>query len=251
MQLAAFFKTLKEPAFRAKQFLLRVYTKKAVSIDDITEFSLPLREHLKGISFISSLQTVKRLESTDGTRKYLFALTDGQTVESVLIEDDERLTLCVSSQVGCAMGCRFCLTATGGFKRNLKAHEICDQILSVSRDIEPERKITNIVLMGMGEPLSNYEEVTHALKIMTGWLNISKRRITLSTAGLVPELERLYSDGFRVNPAISLNATTDDLRSIIMPVNRKYNLKTLLSACRRLPIPERRRITFEYVLLKG
>ncbi|MBF0466662.1 MAG: 23S rRNA (adenine(2503)-C(2))-methyltransferase RlmN [Nitrospirae bacterium] len=250
-QLAAFFKTLKEPAFRAKQFLLRVYTKKAVSIDEITEFSLPLREHLKGISFISGLRIVNRLVSNDGTRKYLFALGDGLTIESVLIEDGERLTLCVSSQVGCAMGCKFCLTARGGFKRNLKAHEICDQILCVSRDIEPQRRITNIVMMGMGEPLSNYKEVTGALKIMMEWLNISKRHITLSTAGLVPELERLYCDGFNVNPAISLNATTDDIRSMIMPVNKRYNLKTLLSACRRLPIPERRRITFEYVLLKG
>jgi 23S rRNA (adenine2503-C2)-methyltransferase len=227
-----------------------VYVKRSVSIDDITEFSQPLRETLKGCSFISNPHIIKRMDSQDGTRKYLFALHDGQSVESVLIEDGERLTLCVSSQIGCAMGCKFCLTGSMGFKRNLRAYEICDQILCVSRDKEPKRLITNIVMMGMGEPLNNYDEVTRALKIMTGWMGISKRRITLSTSGLVPELERLYSDGFAVNPAISLNATTDALRSRIMPVNKKYNLKALLSACRGLPISPRRRITFEYVMLK-
>ncbi len=228
-----------------------MYVKKSISIDDITEFSLPLRETLKGSAFISNPRIIKRLDSHDGTRKYLFALQDGLTIESVLIADNDRLTLCVSCQVGCAMGCKFCLTASLGFKRNLKAHEICDQILSVSRDIEPQQKITNIVMMGMGEPLNNYDEVTRAIRIMTELMGISKRRITLSTSGLVPELERLYRDGFAVNPAVSLNATSETVRDLIMPVNKKYNLKALLSACRGLPIPPRRRITFEYVMLKG
>jgi 23S rRNA (adenine2503-C2)-methyltransferase len=164
--------------------------------------------------------------------------------------EEERLTLCISSQVGCAMGCRFCLTGAIGFRRNLTAYEIVDQVLSVSRDIMPV-KLTNVVLMGMGEPLANFDNVVEALRRMTTMMGLSPRRITLSTAGIAPRILDLAESAPPVNLAISLNATTDAVRTGIMPVNRTYPLAVLLSACRQFPLAARRRITFEYVLLKG
>jgi 23S rRNA (adenine2503-C2)-methyltransferase len=172
-----------------------------------------------------------------------------------LIPDEDRQTLCISSQVGCQQACRFCLTGSGGFTRNLKAFEIADQVLEVERILRQERKrrITNIVLMGMGEPLANFDEVMAALKVITSekGLGFSPRRVTISTDGLVPEIDRLGNCGVKVNLAVSLNATTDEVRDRIMPVNRRYPIKELLAACRRFPLEPRRRITFEYVLLKG
>ena len=193
--------------------------------------------------------------SKDGTRKFLFELEDGRAIESVLIPDEDRQTLCISSQVGCRQACRFCLTGSKGFTRNLKACELVDQVLEVSRILKREetRGLTNIVLMGMGEPLENFDEVVKALKTVTSdkGLAFSPRRVTLSTAGLVPEIEKLGKSGLKVNLAISLNAATDEVRDTIMPVNRRYPIKALLSACKRFPLEPRRRITFEYVLLQG
>ena len=238
------------PKYRATQLLHWIYERYVVSLQEITEFSKLLRNELAQTAAISNLELAVRQRSQDGTEKFLFSLEDGQTIESVLIPDKDRLTLCISSQAGCAMGCSFCVTGDIGLIRNLKAHEIVDQIISVNRLIAP-RRITNIVLMGMGEPLANFDEVVEALWRITGLMGISKRRITLSTSGLVPKMLELPQKAPDVNLAVSLNATTDEVRSRIMPINKTYPLKELLDACRRYPLRPRRRITFEYVLIDG
>ncbi len=237
------------PAFRAKQLLHWIYERRIGSIEEITELSKDLRQSLSRIAYISSLRLLDRQISADGTEKFLFGLEDGESIESVLIPDKERLTQCISSQVGCAMGCLFCLTGKLKLRRNLRAYEIADQVLSVNRLIQG--RVTNIVLMGMGEPLANFDEVVEALWRMTGLMKISKRRITLSTSGIAPKILELSQKAPRVNLAISLNATTDKVRDRVMPVNKKYPLKVLLDACRRFPLEPRRRITFEYVMLGG
>lgn len=247
------------PAFRVKQLIHWIYEKYAGSINDITEFSKNLRESLLEKAYISNLELLKRQTSKDRTEKFLFKLEDGESIESVLIPDKDRLTLCISSQVGCAMGCRFCLTAKLKLKRKLKAHEIVDQIISANRHLKSgtdgrtksPRVLTNIVFMGMGEPLANFDEVVESLWRMTEFMKISKRRVTLSTAGIAPRIPELSNAGPRVNLAVSLNATTDEVRNRLMPINKKYPIKSLLDACRRFPLEPRRRITFEYVMLAG
>ena len=238
------------PKYRVDQLIHWIYQKRAPDIHSITEFSKELRAKLSDVAYISSLGLSKKLTSSDGTEKFLFSLEDGETVESVLIPDKDRLTLCISSQVGCAMGCRFCLTGKLGLIRNLKAYEIADQVILVGGLALP-RKITNIVLMGMGEPLANLDEVAEALRRIIGFVGIAKRRITLSTAGLVPKMALLAERGPEVNLAVSLNASTDQERDRIMPINKRYPLKLLIDACRRFPLGPRRRITFEYVLIEG
>jgi len=238
------------PPFRARQLIHRIYEKGAGSIDEIEEFSKQLRWQLSQKAYISNLKLLKRQKASDGTEKFLFEPEDKLSFETVLIPDDDRLTLCISSQVGCAMGCDFCLTGTIGLKRNLKSFEIVDQVIQVSKLIFPKR-ITNIVFMGMGEPLHNIEEVSDALLRFTRLIGVSKRRITLSTAGIVPNLLKLPEMAPPVNIAISLNATTEEVRNTIMPINMRYPLKMLLEACRAYPLEPRRRITFEYVLLNG
>ncbi|MDI6729128.1 MAG: 23S rRNA (adenine(2503)-C(2))-methyltransferase RlmN [Thermodesulfovibrionales bacterium] len=249
-ELESFIKELGLPSFRAKQILHWIYEKHARSIQEITELSKDLREKLSESAYISNLELLGRQVSEDGTEKFLFGLEDAETIESVLIPDEDRLTLCISSQVGCAMDCRFCLTGKLGLKRNLKSHEIVDQIISVSKTIKP-RQITNIVLMGMGEPLANFDNVVDALWRITEFMKISPRRITLSTSGIVPKILELPKKAPAVNLAISLNATTDEVRDYIMPINKTYPLKELLNACRKFPLSPRRRITFEYVMLKN
>ncbi|MDP1759610.1 MAG: 23S rRNA (adenine(2503)-C(2))-methyltransferase RlmN, partial [Thermodesulfovibrionales bacterium] len=258
------------PAYRAKQILHWIYEKRVESIKDITELSKELREKLSDAAYVSNLQLLSRQASKDGTEKFLFGLEDGESIESVLIPDEDRHTLCISSQVGCAMSCGFCLTGGIGFKRNLKAHEIVDQIIAVMKVKSEELKfesseskipshppllkggtggITNIVFMGMGEPLLNLDEVVGALLSITGFMGFSKRRITLSTCGIAPAIPELYRKAPHVNLAISLNATTDDVRDRLMPVNKKYPIRVLLDACRKaqLLLSPRDRITFEYV----
>ncbi len=254
------------PKYRAAQIFEWIYRNRASTFAEMTNIAKPERGMLADRFSISAhrLLTVER--SIDGTRKFLFGLEDNHTIESVLIPDEDRNTLCISSQVGCAQACRFCLTGGGGFRRNLAAFEIADQVLQVEillgeetgRTVggappEQSRLITNIVLMGMGEPLANFDAVVKALKIITAekGLGFSTRRITLSTAGIVPEIDRLGQAGPKVNLAVSLNATTDEVRDRIMPVNRRWPIRELLAACRRFPLDERRRITFEYVLLRG
>jgi 23S rRNA (adenine2503-C2)-methyltransferase len=257
--LAAWLAELGQPAYRAAQVLRWALGRGARSFDEMSDLPRDLREALGGAFSLAPLR-VARLEcSADGTRKFLFELADGLEIESVLIPSERpdgtgegRLTLCVSSQAGCGMGCGFCATAKLGLRRNLAPGEILEQVLEARRDLAGERPITNLVFMGMGEPLHNYDNVVGAVRALTAeWgLGISPKRITVSTVGLVPQMERLLAET-RVNLAVSLSATTDAVRSRLMPVNRKYPLDRLLAACRRLPLPRRKRITFEYVLLAG
>lgn len=239
--------------YRARQVCQWVYAGRAASFDEMTNVAAADRQVLASLFTVSSLVLRRTERSADGTRKFLFGLNDGHTIESVLIPDEERQTLCISSQVGCRQACRFCLTARGGFIRDLRSFEILDQVISVSRLLRDEggRDITNIVLMGMGEPLDNFDEVLRALALLSSprGLGISPRRVTLSTAGLVPQIDLLGRASTRVNLAISLNAPSDEVRSSIMPVNLRWPLAELLAACRRFPLEPRRRITFEYVLL--
>jgi 23S rRNA (adenine2503-C2)-methyltransferase len=243
----------KQPAYRARQVWQWLYQKRAASFADMSNLSAVFREQLAADFSISRLAVERRADSADGTVKFLFRLADDRSIESVLIPEAKRLTLCISTQVGCGFGCGFCATALLGLKRNLHASEIVDQILEASRTLTEDRRITNVVLMGMGEPLANYRQTIKALSVMTNnsWgVGISPRRITLSTVGLVPQIRKLM-DETNVSLAISLHAATDELRSQLMPVNRKYSLRQLMDCCRALPIPRRKRITFEYVLLRG
>lgn len=234
--------------YRAVQIFKWLYQHDAADFEEMTNVSKVLRAELSRTATISRL-TPEMIEiGKDGTRKYLFVLEDGHSVESVIIPDEDRNTLCISSQAGCAMGCAFCLTGTFSLARNLTTAEIVNQILAVRRDVE----VRNIVMMGMGEPLHNLDNVIAALKIMVddNGLQFSTRKVTVSTCGLVPELIRLGNE-VTVNLAVSLNATTDELRDRIMPVNRKYPLSELLAALKQYPLPGRRKITIEYVLLGG
>lgn len=234
--------------YRAVQIFKWLYQHDVSSFDEMTNVSKALRAELAQTACISRLEPETVEIGSDGTRKYLFVLEDGNAVEAVIIPDEDRNTLCISSQAGCAMQCAFCLTGTYNLTRNLTTAEIVNQILAVRRDVE----VRNIVLMGMGEPLHNLDNVIPALQIMAedNGLQLSSRRVTVSTCGLVPELERLGRE-VTVNLAVSLNATTDELRDRIMPVNKAYPIAVLLAALKKFPLPGRRKITIEYVLLGG
>lgn len=248
-EIKEFIKELRLPLYRAEQILRWIYEKGAISIDEITNLSKTLRLRLGGLCYISSLRLIDKKTSGDGTEKFLFELNDGKSIEGVLIPEENRLTLCISTQVGCALGCKFCLTGRMGFKRNLKAFEIVDEVISVRR--LTKRHITNVVFMGMGEPLMNLDETVEAIKRLTSFMHFSKRKITLSTAGVIDGIIRLGQTIPDINLAISLNAVTDKVRDFIMPINKKYPITKLLNTCRQYPLPKRRRITFEYVMLNG
>ena len=242
--------------YRAGQVLAWIYGRGVVDPSAMTNVPRELREVLATELAPPALETVELARSHDGTRKFAFRLDDGEIIESVLIPDRHRLTLCVSSQVGCAMGCGFCATARLGLRRHLRADEIVAQVMLARRHLEADPlgvgHLTNLVFMGMGEPLHNLENLLLALEILVApWgLGISPRRITVSTVGLVPQMRELLART-QVNLAVSLSATTEESRRTLMPVTRKYSLQELLDACRELPLPRRRRITFEYVMLAG
>ena len=247
-ELEAFILGAGKERFRAKQIFKWIYQKGATTFSEMTNISRDFQKDLAEKAYISDLAPETTEVSSDGTRKYLFRLSDGESVESVLIPDEGRNTLCISSQVGCAMACAFCLTGTFRLSRNLTTAEIVSQVCAVRKDAE----IRNIVFMGMGEPLANLENVVRALKIVIDpdALQFSNRRVTVSTSGLIPEMDRLGKE-VTVNLAVSLNATTDELRDQLMPINRRYPLRELMDACRRFPLPSRRMITFEYVMIRG
>ena len=236
--------------YRAGQIFRWIYHRNAKTFWEMTDLSKTLRQWLSQRLTISHLQAEKTQVSRDGSRKYLFPLTDGHHVESVLIPEGDHWTLCISSQMGCPMGCRFCLTGTGGFIRNLTSGEIINQVCAAKEALESPHPLTNIVFMGMGEPLANYENVLKAIAVFLGsnGLQFSKRRVTLSTVGVASAIDALGKDA-SLNLAISLNAADNATRSRIMPVNDAYPLDALLSACKRFPVPAGRRLTFEYVLL--
>ncbi|HEY8517951.1 MAG TPA: 23S rRNA (adenine(2503)-C(2))-methyltransferase RlmN [Candidatus Binatia bacterium] len=243
-------------SYRTGQVLSWIYGRGVTDPDAMTNLPRELRAYLRSELAPPALEVVRIARSHDGTRKMALRLADGELIESVLIPDRHRLTLCVSSQVGCAMGCAFCATARLGLRRHLRIDEIVGQVMLARRHLEEDPlgvgHLTNLVFMGMGEPLHNLENVIGAIDILTSpWgLGISPRRITVSTVGLVPQMQALL-ERTAVNLAVSLSATTEESRRVLMPVTRKYSLRTLLDACRALPLPRRRRITFEYVLLAG
>ena len=239
-------------SYRARQVLKWVYHRRVQTFAEMSDVSLDLRETLTNTFCIDPLSCVQCSPAADGTHKYLFALADQRCIESVCIPAQDRTTLCVSSQVGCAMGCQFCATAHIRPVRNLSAGEIVSQIWHVQGLVPEERPLTNVVFMGMGEPLANYDQVVKAIDIITAeWgLNFSPRRVTVSTVGLVPHLRRLLEDT-QVNLTISLTATTDAVRNTLMPINTRYPLEPLLETCRSFPTQPRNRLTFAYTMLDG
>src|SRR5689334_17727958 len=258
-ELAAELATIGAPKFRANQLWHWIYHRGVAEFDAMTTLSKAFRADLAERYVVRRPDVSRALASVDGTRKWLLKFPNGQEVETVHIPEEDRGTLCVSSQVGCTLTCKFCHTGTQKLVRNLTAAEIVGQVM-VARDALGEwptpaedRQLTNIVLMGMGEPLYNYENVSKALKIVMDHegLSISRRKITLSTAGVVPTIRRCGAE-LGVNLAISLHAVTDELRDVLVPLNKKYPLAELLDACRNYPgSSNARRITFEYVMLKG
>ncbi len=248
-ELQEYFKVMGYEPYRVKQVLEWIYSKKVRSVDEMTNLSKKLREEVKREFYISNLVLMNRQESQDGTQKFLFELEDRKQIESVLIPEGNRSTLCLSTQVGCKFYCSFCYTGKSGFVRNLTTGEIINQILYFSQE---GNKVTNIVLMGMGEPLDNYNNVIKAVKIIYHpWgLGISARKISLSTCGLIPALKKLKNEDFNINLVVSLNASDSNTRDKLMPVNKRHSLKELLKICREYPLKPGRRITFEYVLIK-
>jgi len=238
--------------YRAGQIRHWMFIRLISSFKEMTNVSVKVKEILSKKANLDHLETVRVQVSEDTTKKFLFRLKDGQCIETVLIPEKDHFTLCISSQAGCAMGCRFCLTGRQGFTRNLTSAEIIDQIIQVKRSMEGPERLTNIVFMGMGEPLANYLGVKGAIDnlISSDGMNYSHRRVTLSTCGIVPVIRRLGKDT-KVSLAVSLNAGDDRTRDFLMPVNKTYNLKSLISACRDFPLANRKMITFEYILIKG
>lgn len=245
---------LGDRTFRAEQIYNWMYARDVSSFDAMTTLPKGMRAHLADLAVVHPITLADRVESADGTNKLVFRLNDGANIEAVWIPNADRNTLCISTQVGCAMGCTFCLTAKMGLSRNLTVGEIVDQVVQ-ARQIFPmdtHGRLTNVVYMGMGEPLHNYDNVVASLAILTDdkGLGLSRRKVTVSTSGLVPALKQFGQDA-NVMLAVSLNATTDEVRDQIMPVNRRYPIAVLLEALRDFPLQQRKRITIEYVLLDG
>ena len=258
-EIAGYLATHNLRPYRAKQIADWLYEKRAKSFEAMTDLPQDLRSQLAAEFAFDNLETVRVLGSADTTRKFLFRLRDENLIESVLIpaspalygERSDRRTICVSTQVGCAYGCRFCASGLDGFSRNLDSSEIVQQLLAVEK--ETGERIDNVVFMGMGEPLANFENVVRAIRIINApWgLEIGARHITVSTSGLAPQIRKLADDPLQSRLAISLHGATDDVRDKIMPVNRKYNLGTLLSACDYYASRKKQRIYFEYILIAG
>jgi 23S rRNA (adenine2503-C2)-methyltransferase len=273
-QVSSLMDSLGEPAYRAKQLLDAVYRQRADSIEEISTFPVALRGKLveRGVS-VGLPRIEKRFVSVDGTVRYLISFADGQSVETVWMpegdggesdgateaiesledgqRDWKRATICVSSQVGCAVDCQFCLTALLGVKRNLSPGEIAGQVLAVLKDqkVLPQHERINLVFMGMGEPFLNYDSFMKAVRLLVQEVGLAESRMTVSTAGIVPRISQFGREEIRPRLAISLNASNDDLRTQVMPINKKWNLEMLMGAAREFPLRNRERVTFEYVLL--
>ena len=238
---------LGEKRYKARQLASWIYAKGVTNFAQMTELSKELREKLSQIAFIDNIKLVKKqISQKDMSEKFLFELSDGEKIETVLMWEGKRVTICLSTQVGCQLGCTFCATGKMGYKRNLTAGEIVDQIIALG-----DRHITHVVLMGMGEPLLNYDHTLKALKIMNNEMGLSfaARRITLSTAGIPHMIEKLAGEKSRIKLAISLNAATDTKRNELMPINKKHPLEELLGRVKYFTEKTKRRITFEYVLI--
>ena len=240
------------PPFRARQIFRWIWKRGVTDISSMTDLSKPLRGQLAEDFAVRTPRTLRRDVSEDGTQKFVLSLEDDKQIESVFIPDTPSQTFCVSTQVGCAMGCAFCLTGKMGLIRNLTAGEIAGQVRVLAHGLDLDDRTFNIVLMGMGEPLHNYDATMKALRILNDshGLGVHPKRVTLSTVGLVPMLDRLAQEDLMPNLAISLHATTEEQRTAIVPPTKKYSLHDVLEACRRFPLSKRSRITFEYVLLE-
>ncbi len=260
-ELQAQLKDWGEPAFRARQVWEWLYVRLATSYEAMTNLPQTLRDRLVAAYPIGRLKPRIDLLSSDGwTRKILFALPDGAQIETVLMEYETRNTVCASTQAGCAMGCTFCATGQGGFQRNLTAGEIVEQVLFFDRELRAaqaststDHQVTNVVLMGMGEPFANYTALLEALKRLSdpGGYNFGARRLTVSTVGLVPMIERFTEERLQVNLAVSLHAATNELRSSMLPINKRYPLEVLIPTCRAYTNITHRRLSFEWAMIEG
>lgn len=251
-ELATFCVALGEKAFRGKQLFQWLYGRSAEHFEDMTNLSLALRTRLSDVAEVGELTLVQRqISRKQDAEKLLFRLPDGFQIESVMMHEATRRTLCVSSQVGCPIDCKFCATGKMGLLRNLSAGEIVNQLLTAQRVCRTN--VTNVVLMGMGEPMNNYDEMIKACYLMTDeeGPNLGQRHIVISTSGLIPKIRQFTEEGHKFRLAISLNATTDEVRDKLMPLNRKYPIADLLAAARAYTAKARQRVTFEYVLLEG
>ncbi len=251
--LQAWVASIGEKSFRAKQLWRWMYLRNVGSFDEMTDLSRSFREQLAERARLDVLENTGVFQASDGTRKLTWKTLSGGTIESVLIPSESRNTLCISSQVGCAINCQFCLTAKMGLRAHLSSAEVVDQVVQTRRMFEAEQHISNVVFMGMGEPLHNPDNVIPATNILVDGdgLNMSRRKVTVSTSGLVPAIVQLGEAQSRVRLAVSLNATTDEVRDWIMPINRKYPLDVLMKTLRAFPLGKNERITFEYVMLAG
>ena len=241
-----------EKAFRAKQLYQWMHEKLAADFDEMTNLPKSFREKLAADYIWTSLETVDvRISGVDGTRKYLFCLEDGNVIESVLMRYKHGNSVCVSSQAGCRMGCRFCASTLNGLARNLRASEILEQVYRIQRDTG--ERVSNVVIMGSGEPMDNYENVVRFIRLLSApeGLNISQRNITVSTCGLVPQIYRLAEEGLQITLALSLHAPSDEVRRELMPIANRYPLREVLDACGNYYEKTGRRLTFEYSLVKG
>ena len=241
---------LGEKKYRAEQIFKWIYVDKVKEFDEMTNLSIELRKKLKQNYTMCNFNIIKKQESSDGTKKYLFDVLDGNAIETVLMQYHHGKTICVSSQIGCKMGCKFCASTGIKFVRSLTSGEIVEQILAVEQDIGD--KISNIVFMGIGEPFDNYENVMKAIKIINNQkgLNIGARHISISTSGLVPMIYKFADEELQCTLSISLHATNDEKRSSMMPINNRYNIKELMKACRYYIEKTNKRISFEYALAK-
>lgn len=243
-----------QPRYRGRQIFRRIYARRETDFQAFTDLDKKFRDFLSTRYTIALPRIEREFRSRDDSIRFLFRLDDGQPVEAVFMPEDNRTTLCISSQVGCAVDCRFCFTGLLGLKRNLTAGEMVGQVLALIRAQQiPRKTALNVVFMGMGEPLLNFQPVMKAIRLLAHpeGVGMAARRITLSTSGIVPRLYDLAREPIRPRLAVSLNASTDEQRTALMPLNRKYPLEALLGACREYPLRPRERLTFEYVLLEG
>ncbi len=244
-----------QPTYRARQLYDALYRKQVANLSEISTLPQVLRDELLRTRSLGVPEAERRFDSRDGTKRYLLRLEDNRTVEAVLMPEEGRDTICISSQVGCPVDCKFCLTALMGLERNLTAGEIVAQVLYVAREnaLRPADSRLNVVMMGMGEPLLNLDNVLKATRLLTdqSGIGMPQKRITVSTSGIVPKMEELGRSEIRPKLAVSLNASTEEQRRQLMPITKKYHLKDLIHACHAYPLRPREKLTFEYVLLKG
>ena len=252
-ELEALAESLGAPRYRGRQLARWIFTRGVTDLEAMTDLPRDFRTAVAAQASVELPEIERRTPSQDGSHKLVLRYADGARVQAVLMPDGDRLTLCVSTQVGCGFGCAFCYTGTMGLERNLSAGEIVAQVMVARQGLAPGARITHVVYMGMGEPLANYSATVKSLRLLTDphAFGFSPRRITISTVGLVSGIERLARESLKVNLAISLHASSNEIRDRIMPVNRGFAIEELLAACRRFPLPFRQRMTFEYVLLDG